>query len=323
LRVNPTARLAPSPTGLLHLGHARSFLLAWWSARSQEGQVILRLEDLDASRVRPEYIDACLEDLAWLGLDWDGDPALQSDRASALRVIADELMDGGRAYPCVCTRAEIRAAISAPHGTDGSPPYPGTCRGRFSDTAAAREESGREPALRFLVADEPVVVSDHFAGEIELTPNLEFGDFPITSRDGQVAYHLAVVVDDAHHGVTEVLRGNDLLSSCGPQAMLLSALGLPQPRWIHVPLVIDADGQRLAKRTDALSLRALREGGVAPDHLVRWLAITCGLPDLGPTSPRKAIAAFDLDLLPRSSCRLGLDLPEVLLRGELPATPAA
>lgn len=321
--VTPNARLAPSPTGLLHLGHARSFLLAWWSARSQGGSIRLRLEDLDTSRVRPEFIEATYEDLRWLGLDWDGEPLLQSDRAATLRETADQLLRDGLAYPCICTRSEIRDALSAPHGPDGSSPYPGTCRDRYATTRAAREDSGRDPALRFITPHPTLRITDHFAGVVELSPHADLGDFPITSRDGQVAYHLAVVLDDAHQGITEVLRGDDLMPSCGPQALLQAALDLPRPRWIHVPLVHGPDGERLAKRSDSLSLRAIRDAGVSPAHLVRWLALTCGLPDLGPCTPKQALSVFDLDLLPRATCNLPFDLLELLSRGELPATTPA
>ncbi len=285
--------------------------------------MLLRLEDLDATRVREDLVEACLEDLRWLGMDWDGEPLLQSSRAQELRSSAEELLAKGLAYPCVCTRAEVRDAITAPHGSEDQVRYPGTCRGLFSSTERAREESGREPALRFLTPDAAVSVHDLISGEVDLHPHRDLGDFPITSRDGQVAYHLAVVLDDAHQGVTEVLRGDDLLASCGPQAALQDALGLARPDWVHVPLVTDANGQRLAKRTDGLSLRALRDAGVDPEHLIRWLAITCGLPDLGPITPQGAVSAYRLDLLPRTPLMLEHDLVDRLARGELPGSPVA
>lgn len=319
----PTSRLAPSPTGLLHVGHARSFLLAYWSTRSQGGQILLRLEDLDTSRVRPEFYDACIEDLRWLGLDWDGEPLLQSDRAEHLRGRAQDLLKEGLAYPCVCTRTEIRAAIAAPHSGEASDAYPGTCRGKYATIAEAQTQSGRTPALRFRTPTDPVRAHDHFAGEHVLRPHEDFGDFPITSRDSQVAYHLAVVLDDAHQGVTEVLRGSDLLSSCGPQALLQQALDLPRPHWIHVPLVHSHTGSRLAKRSDSLSIRAIRTAGIPAAQLVRWLAHTCGLPDHGPTTPQAMTRYFDLDLLPPTAVHLPPDLIYELTQGQLPPAPPA
>jgi len=283
----------------------------------------LRLEDLDASRSRTEYAEACIADLRWRGLDWDGDPYYQSSRADELRAAALQLHERGLAYPCVCTRAEVQAAISAPHASERGNAYPGTCDGRFESVEEARSESGHEPALRFRCPGGAVQVTDELAGPVSLTPSQSLGDFPITSRDGQVAYHLAVVLDDAYQGVTEVLRGDDLLDSCGPQALIQEALGLPRPAWIHVPLVHGEDGQRLAKRSDGLSLRTLREAGVAPALLVRWLAMSCGLPDNGDVSPREALRGFDLNSLAPTAYVLTSRTLESLVAGELPSPTSA
>ena len=312
------SRLAPSPTGLLHIGHARTFLLAWWSARSRGGKVLLRHEDLDTERSSLEHVNACEHDLAWLGLDWDGSPSHQSARAEIFRDAAASLAEAGQAYPCVCTRAEVRAAIAAPHAMDHGASYPGTCRGRFESIEQARMESGREPALRFSCAEEALKISDGLLGAMELTPASDFGDFPITSRDGHAAYHLAVALDDAGQGVSEVLRADDLLSSCGPQALLQRALGLPRPNWVHVPLVLDHRGERLAKRSDSLSLAALRGAGIDPRQLVRWLSLSCGLGDLGAVTPEEALPEYELGKLPLNPCVLPEDLLERLSVAEMP-----
>ena len=306
------ARLAPSPTGLLHIGHARSFLLAWLSARSRGGEVLLRLEDLDKSRVREEFIGACLEDLKWIGLDWDGPPSFQSDREQELREIAESLVSEDLAYPCICTRREIRAAISAPHAEDEASTYPGTCKGRFRSIQEAQESSGRQPSLRFQCPPEEIEIQDRLHGQLKLSPWTEFGDFVIVSPEGHASYQLAVVLDDAAQGITEVLRGDDLLSSCGPQAVLQRALGLKRPEWIHVPLVLDYTGERLAKRTDGLSIRAIREAGISPERLLGWLLSESGLSEEHEISAQAAIRSFDLEVLNRSPIRLPEDFLETL-----------
>jgi len=297
----PIGRLAPSPTGLLHVGHARSFLLAWWSIRSRGGTLRLRLEDLDTSRVKPGMEEACLRDLEWLGLDWDGPLLRQSERRDELLGVAHQLLRDGRAYPCVCTRREIAEALSAPHGPLAGGVYPGTCRGQYADLESARRASGREPALRLQVEPGVVRVRDLLAGELAQDVAREVGDFPITSRDGQPAYQLAVVVDDAHQGVTEVLRGDDLLESTPRQRYLQELLGLEVPTWVHVPLVLDVDGQRLAKRHDALSLEALRGAGIDPRCLVCWLARSAGLPAPERATAAELVALYDPASIPREA----------------------
>ena len=281
-------RLAPSPTGLLHLGHACSFLMAWWSARSQGGRLLLRMEDLDGERCRPEFAAAILRDLEWLGLDWDGPVQLQSECAEAHAAALDSLRAAGLCYPCVCTRREIREAASAPqaaaprkHAEDVSQVYPGTCRRRFPGEAAAlqaygREAYGREAAWRLRVPPGSITFEDGLYGPQAFAPAAEVGDFPIARRGGAAAYQLAVVVDDAAAGVTEVLRGRDLLPSTARQILLQQHLGLPSPSWTHLPLVLDEAGQRLAKRSGALSLKALREAGTDPRAIVSWVARVAG-----------------------------------------------
>ena len=307
-------RLAPSPTGHLHLGHARSFLLAWWSARSQGGALVLRIEDLDTERVKPGMLEATIEDLHWLGLDWDGAPVLQSSLAAGHARAIERLIDLDLVYPCVCTRRELAEAASAPNRPAQSPdpgaptesPYPGTCRGRFTSLAGAQAATGRSAALRFRTPPGPVTFTDLLHGPRSFDVAAEVGDFPVTRRDGTLAYQLAVVVDDAHQTVTEVLRGDDLLSSTARQVLLQRALSLPQPSYLHVPLVEDHTGRRLAKREDPLSLTTLRAQGVTPTQLATWAATSAGLQ--GPAAPATAwLERFNPAALHRSPTRLPPD----------------
>jgi glutamyl-tRNA synthetase len=295
---NCVGRLAPSPTGALHLGNARTFLLAWLSIRSRGGTLLLRIEDIDGPRVKSGAIAQTMEDLAWLGLDWDGTPVVQGERLALYRAAAERLVAGQLAYPCICTRKEVEDAASAPHeaGEDG-PVYPGTCRGRFASLAEAQDVSGRPAALRFRVDATEVPFVDGFAG---LQPGRIAGDFVVQKRDGGPAYQLAVVVDDAAQGVREVLRADDLLPSTPRQLLLYRALQLPEPQFLHVPLVVGSDGRRLAKRHGDTSLRHFREAGVGAEQLVGYLASLCGLRALGSRCrPQDLLADFSLEALPR------------------------
>jgi glutamyl-tRNA synthetase len=298
LSAPPVGRLAPSPTGLLHVGHARSFLLAWWSLRGRGGRVILRVEDLDVDRVKPGMVEACLADLEWLGLDWDEGPLLQSQNTAPMQEALTSLVERELAYPCTCSRKEIQAALSAPHPGCGETRYPGTCRFRYLTVSEAEASSGRTAGLRFRVPPGEIRLHDAFHGPFVHDVQSEVGDFLIARRDGQFAYQLAVVVDDARQGVTEVLRGADLLSSTPRQWLLQRALLLPHPTWIHVPLVLDETGERLAKRRDSLALAALRERGVDPRRLVAWLARSCGLPCTEPATAAELLPEFSLERLP-------------------------
>ncbi len=295
-------RLAPSPTGALHLGNARTFLLAWLSVRSRGGTLLLRIEDIDGPRVKPGASEQALADLRWLGLDWDGEPSWQSQRLRLYRAAAERLVQQGLAYACVCTRKEVEEAASAPHesGDDG-PVYPGTCRGRFADVAAARAASGREPALRFRVEVGEVPFADGFRGPQR---GAIAGDFVVQKRDGGPAYQLAVVVDDCAQGVTEVLRADDLLPSTPRQLLLYRALGLEAPAFAHVPLVVGGDGLRLAKRHGDTSLQHLRARGVAAEAVVGYLAFLSGLRARGAhCRPHELLPGFTLAPLPRTPVR--------------------
>lgn len=302
----PVGRLAPSPTGLLHLGHARSFLLAWWHVRARGGTILMRMEDLDQARVRPGMVETALRDLEWLGLDWDGPVELQSAGLERIRAAASGLLDRGLAYPCVCTRGELRAA-SAPHAGEGEPRYPGTCRGRFDSLETAERQSGRAAGVRFRVPPGEIEIRDGFARALAVDVEAEVGDFLVGRRDGTPAYQLAVVVDDARQGVTEVLRGDDLMPSTARQWHLQHALGLPHPQWFHVPLVVDADGRRLAKRSDDLGLAELREAGVDARAVVSWAARSAGLEVPERASAGDALRVFDLARLPHEPVRLDAD----------------
>lgn len=295
----PVGRLAPSPTGHLHLGHARSFLLAWWHARARGGRIVLRFEDLDGERARPEHVDVALRDLEWLGLDWDGEPLLQSTGTERLMAVVERLLREGRAYPCTCSRGDIRTAHSAPQAGTGEIRYPGTCRGRFASVEEARAKTGREPGVRFVVAPGERTVPDRFAGPFVCNPEQEAGDFLIARRGGSPAYQLAVVVDDLHAGVNEVVRGDDLLPSAARQMALLEALGEPAPDYYHVPLVCDAQGRRLAKREADLSLAELRAEGVDPRAIVEWVARSAGYGDVERPLAADLLADFDLNRVPR------------------------
>jgi glutamyl-tRNA synthetase len=291
-------RLAPSPTGVLHLGNARSFLLAWLSVRSRQGVLRLRIEDIDGPRVKAGAEQQALEDLAWLGLDHDGVIIHQSERLQLYRKAVDSLLASGKAYPCVCTRQEVEAAASAPQKDWlDAPPYPGTCRDRFDSVAAARAQTGRDPAIRFLVEPEQVPFQDIFLGPQE---GRILGDFVIERRQRGAAYQLAVVVDDADNEITEVLRGDDLLPSTPRQLLLYQALELTPPQFAHVPLVVGEDGLRLAKRHGDTSLRHIRKQGITAEEVVGYLAWLCGFRPKGTRClPRDLLEDFDLQELRR------------------------
>ncbi len=304
-------RLAPSPTGALHLGNARTFLIAWLRVRSCGGTLVLRMEDLDHPKNKPGAAGEALEDLRWLGLDWDEGPDVggacgpyvQTERRERYAAALERLRACGLAYPCVCSRRDVEAGQSAPHTEDGLY-YPGTCRGRYDDYGAACRAlpAGRLPAWRFRVPDGEVVrFDDGFRGAYGQEVSAESGDF-VLARDPQGAgYMLAVVADDAAMGVTEVVRGDDLLPATPRQLLLYRALGLAPPAFLHVPLVVSEEGRRLAKRHGDTRLRALRESGVEAERVVGLLAWWCGWAAWGERlAPRDLLPRFDLGLLPRA-----------------------
>jgi glutamyl-tRNA synthetase len=269
-------RYAPSPSGDLHLGNARTALLAWLWARNEGGTMLLRIEDLDPDRSRPEVAERQLDDLAALGLDWDGVPVRQSERGALYADALARLAAADLLYPCFCSRADVLAAATAPHGPDGVT-YPGTCRELDPHECARQFESGARASLRFRSADGR---DDHV----------------LRRSDGVVGYQLAVVVDDADQGITRVLRGADLAPSTPRQLELWHALGLgPPPRYLHVPLVVGEDGRRLGKRDGSLTTRSVLESGSTAEEIVGWLAHSAGLvPTPAPVRPRDLIETFEI-----------------------------
>ncbi len=275
-----TTRFAPSPTGLLHLGHAYSALLAHRLARESGGPFLLRIEDIDPGRMRQEFVAGIEEDLAWLGIDWDGPVVRQSARLHLYDAALDRLKEHGLVYPCFCTRAEIAAEIArsaaAPHGPEGAA-YPGTCRPTGRHPGENRDVAGerRSHAWRLDMnrASErvgPLTWHDAAAGEVTARPE-RFGDVVLARKDAPTSYHLAVTVDDAAQGVTDVVRGRDLFAATDVHRLLQSLLDLPVPRYRHHALLIGADGQRLAKRNGAPTLRSLRAAGADPEILAAEL----------------------------------------------------
>jgi glutamyl-tRNA synthetase len=274
-------RYAPSPSGPLHLGNLRTALVAWLQARLSGGQFILRIEDIDTERARDLFARGILEDMLWLGLDWDEGPDVggpygpytQSERSAFYEEAIRKLQALGQVFECTCTRRELREASSAPHGQ--TPVYPGTCRDGVR--ARAGERAGRAASLRWMVPAGEWAVEDVIYGRWGHDLREHVGDLIIRRADGLYAYQLAVVVDDALMGVTDVVRGEDLLDSAPRQAALFEALGYTPPRFWHVPLMRDASGEKLSKRNGSTSLAALREAGARPEQIVGQLAGSLGL----------------------------------------------
>jgi len=289
-------RFAPSPTGDLHLGSAATALVTWLAARKSGGELVLRVEDIDTPRVVRGAAERQMEDLRWLGLDWDEGsdvgsahgPYRQSERGDTYRQALETLARRGLTYLCDCSRAEIARSASAPHAGEEGPRYPGRCRGLGSDRRAFR----RPPAVRLAVPSREIEVRDRWQGVLRHDVASAVGDFVLARGDGIWAYQLAVVVDDLAMGITEVVRGADLLSSAPRQALLAELLGEAAPSFAHAPLVLAAGGERLAKRGGGTLLRERREGGSSPEEVVSLLARLLGLVERG--DRRSAISARDL-----------------------------
>ena len=292
-------RLAPSPTGALHLGNVRTFMVAWLRARQAGGKVILRMEDLDHPKHKPGADAQAIEDLRWLGFDWD-EEYVQSQRKHLYAVALDTLVSKGLAYPCVCSRSDIEAVQSAPHEGEQLR-YPGTCRDRFASWKDAVAASGKVPCWRFRTPqDSHVSFDDVFAGRYEMNVWEKLGDFPLARDEKGGGYAIAVTVDDAAMGVTEVVRGDDLLPATPPQILLYQALGLQVPAFFHVPLVVGPDGRRLAKRHGDTRIASFRESGVSPERLIGFLARSLGLiENERPIGLRSLIGLLDPARIPR------------------------
>jgi glutamyl-tRNA synthetase len=302
--VNMIGRFAPSPTGDLHLGNLRTAAVAWLSARAAGGTFIVRIEDLDRFQSSVEHERAQLADLAAIGLDWDGAVVHQSERFALYEHAIDRLRSAGLVYECFCSRREIREEIEAspraPHGLTGS--YPGTCRDLTEADRDARQSDGRPSALRLRTEGQRVAFTDRVLGETSGPVD----DVVLRRNDGVPAYNLAVVVDDAVQTVTEVVRGNDLVSSTPRQVLLQQLLGLPAVEYLHVPLVVDDGGERLAKRQDnPITLRDLQSAGVSVVDVVSWIGVSLGL-----ASPSEQldlddlVDRFDPALVPLGPCEV-------------------
>lgn len=347
-------RLAPSPTGHIHLGNAAAFLMAWLCARAVGGQVVLRMEDIDPDRSRPEFAAGMVRDLLWLGLDWDEGPEFpelpdllpdtrpvsspstlspptaptrfrlparggphgpysQSERLALYAEVLARLEREGHVYPCFCTRKELRSLASAPHAGECGPAYPGICRNLDPADQARRLAEGRRPAMRVRCADTVIAFTDRLAGPQRMSLADCGGDFAVRRSDGVFAYQLAVVVDDIAMGITQVVRGDDILSSTPRQIWLYHLLGAPMPEYVHVPLLLDHEGERLAKRHGSLAVAALREAGVSPPAIVGYLAWRLGLRDApGLAAPRELVAGFTFARVVRQPVVLPASVAEEL-----------
>lgn len=326
----PRGRLAPSPTGRPHLGNAFAFLVAWLDIRSQGGSLVLRMEDIDPVRSRPEHAASIIEDLRWLGLDWDEGPDTggpcgpytQSRRFDRYAALLEDFDRRGLLYPCYCTRKELRMLASAPHVGDEGAPYPGLCRKLSADERRRLENKDREAALR-LNTDTALAGLGNTQGVIcfdDLVLGRQAfrladcgGDFALRRSDGVFAYQLAVAADDADMGVSRVVRGEDLLLSTPRQILLFQLMGQTPPRYAHIPLLHDHAGERLAKRHQSLALAALREAGVKPEAVSGYLGFLAGCLDRQErAAPHELLANFKLASLAPKSLRVPFNIFEVL-----------
>lgn len=295
-------RFAPSPSGRMHLGNIWSGLLAWLSARSQGGEMVLRLEDLDPDRCTRAWCDQVMRDLEWLGLTWDNEPVYQSERTQVYAEAFHTLEEQGLIYPCYCTRAE-RLAASAPHRSDGQTIYDGRCS-RLTEGEREVLSQTRRPAWRVKVGEESITFCDLLHGEYKEDLKTDCGDFILRRSDGVYAYQLAVVVDDAAMGVTQVVRGSDLLSSTPRQIYLQRLLGLSEPEYGHVPLLLSADGRRLAKRDRDQELGELQSRYTAPELLGRLAHLAGLIPEPAPITAQELIPLFSWEKLPRDDLKV-------------------
>lgn len=265
-------RFAPSPSGRMHLGNALSAMLSWLSAKSENGEIVLRIEDLDPARSKARFAEEIMDDFRWLGLVWDRRSENQSTRSEIYDLALEKLKTLGMVYPCYCSRGELHAA-SAPHASDGRVIYGGTCR---SLTEAQRREKTKAPSYRLIMPEDTVGFQDGLQGWFEMPLQQELGDIIVRRADGVAAYQLAVVVDDAASGVTQVVRGRDLITSTPAQIYLYRLLGLPEPKFYHVPMLLAPDGRRLSKRDGDLDFSVLR-AAYQPEDVLGFLASLCGI----------------------------------------------
>lgn len=294
-------RLAPSPTGALHLGNARTFLVTWALARQSGWRIVLRIEDLDGPRIKAGAANEAIDILAWLGLDWDEGPYYQSFDLTPYRKALERLAVQGDLYPCHCTRSQIESApLSAPHGGKHETRYPGTCRPEVPARSTAKSLEYAGAALRYRVAEGAVMFSDRMIGQRTVNVSCTVGDFIVRTKEGLPSYQLAVVVDDARQGINAVVRGDDLLSSTGRQILLIDSLNVgPPPAYVHLPLVVGTDGRRLARRHGDSRVSHFRRHGVAADRIIGLLAEWCGIAERRPLSAQEFLKRFDLASVPR------------------------
>lgn len=298
-----TTRLAPSPTGLLHLGNARTFVINWALARQRGWRVVLRMEDLDGPRIKPGAAEAVVDTLRWLGLDWDEGPTYQSHDLSPYESALVELAAAGQAYPCRCTRTQIAAAaLSAPHAADHELLYPGTCRPALVMPIDYQATRGEGEAWRLRAPDELMAFDDAFAGKVAHNLQQSVGDFVVATKAGLPSYQLAVVVDDARQRVTHVVRGDDLLLSTPRQLLLFDRLKLGAPPvYFHVPLVIGEDGRRLAKRHGDSRIDRYRQADVSAERILGLIAEWCGMGARREISRDGFLKQFQIDAVPTSA----------------------
>ena len=290
-------RFAPTPSGRMHLGNVFAALIAWLSVRSRKGELVLRMEDLDTQRTSSDFAEVLRDDLRWLGLNWDVETAPQSQRSAVYDRYFEKMMDLGLLYPCYCTRSQLHS-VNAPHLSDGTYVYPGTCRNLQTPPP------GRKPAWRVMVPDREWSIRDLVQGDYSLNLATGCGDMVVRRADGVYVYQLAVTVDDGESGVTEVVRGMDLLSSAPRQMYLQELLGFAHPTYGHVPMLLAPDGRRLSKRDRDLDLGELRKH-VTPETLIGTLAFSAGLIDRSDAiSARELAAEFDWSRLRREDIYL-------------------
>ena len=296
---NVIGRFAPTPSGRMHLGNVFAALIAWLSVRSQKGAMVLRMEDLDTQRTSADFADILRDDLRWLGLNWDIETAPQSQRSDVYDRYFEKMMDEGLLYPCYCTRSQLHS-VNAPHLSDGTYVYPGTCR------TLTEPPVGRKPAWRVMVPDREWTFRDRVQGDYALNLATGCGDMVVRRADGVYVYQLAVTVDDGEAGVTEVVRGMDLLSSAPRQMYLQELLGFSHPEYGHVPMLLAPDGRRLSKRDKDLDLGELRKR-MTPEELIGHLAFAAGLIEQDrPISAAELASEFTWDRLKGDSIYLQL-----------------
>jgi glutamyl-tRNA synthetase len=297
-------RFAPSPSGPLHLGNLRTALVAWLHARAGGGRFLLRIDDLDPDRSRPEHERSQLDDLARIGIDWDGVPVRQTERLQRYADVLAQLDASGATYPCFCSRAEVRAASTAPHGSGPDAPYPGTCAALAATDSARRIADGEPHCIRVRAEGERIGFDDGLLGRVEAVVD----DFVVRRRDGVPAYNLASPIDEADLGIQVVVRGADLASTTPRQLWIADRAALTVPRFVHLPLVVGRDGERLAKRHGATSLDELSALGIGPARVVALLAGSLGLTPIGPVADAADLLdSFDLARVPHAAAFIDID----------------